>query len=82
MMKTTSESLKAIKVFIFQQFRFYEQLKFYAQLSTQLSMRKVLGPGQTVKTHDMLDIANKLRTICCVEQKTAHFQEVEGFRQA
>ena len=30
MIDTTSESLKARKVFIFQHFSFYEQLKFYA----------------------------------------------------
>ena len=30
---TTSESLKARKVFIFQHFSFYDQLKFHAQLS-------------------------------------------------
>ena len=30
MIITTSESLKARKVFIFQHFRFYEQLKFHA----------------------------------------------------
>ena len=33
MIKTTSESLKARKVFIFQYFSFFEQLKFCAQLS-------------------------------------------------
>ena len=33
MINTPSESLKTRKVFIFQHFSFYEQLKFYAQLS-------------------------------------------------
>ena len=33
MINTISESFKARKVFIFQHFSFYEQLKFYAQLS-------------------------------------------------
>ena len=33
MINTTSKSLKAGKVFIFQSFSFYERLKFYAQLS-------------------------------------------------
>ena len=33
MTNTTPESLKARKVFIFQYFSFYEQLKFHAQLS-------------------------------------------------
>ena len=33
MINETSESLKARKVFIFQHFSFYEQLKFSAQLS-------------------------------------------------
>ena len=33
MINATSESLKAGKVFIFQHFSFYEQLKFHAQLS-------------------------------------------------
>ena len=33
MLNTTSESLKARTVGIFQQFSFYEQLKFHAQLS-------------------------------------------------
>ena len=32
MMNTTSESLKARKIFIFQPFNFHEQLKFHAQL--------------------------------------------------
>ena len=35
MWNATSESLKASKVSIFQQFSFYEQLKFHAQLSTK-----------------------------------------------
>ena len=33
MINTISESLKAKKIFIFQHFSFYEQLKFHAQLS-------------------------------------------------
>ena len=33
MINITSESLKAIKVCIFQHFRFHEQLKFHARLS-------------------------------------------------
>ena len=33
MINTSLDSLKTRKVFIFQQFCFYEQLKFYAQLS-------------------------------------------------
>ena len=33
MINTTSESMKAKKIFIFQHFRFYEQLKYHAQLS-------------------------------------------------
>ena len=33
MINTTSEDLKAIKIFIFQHFVFYEQLKNHAQLS-------------------------------------------------
>ena len=33
MINTTFESLKARKVFIFQHFSFYEQLKFHAQLN-------------------------------------------------
>ena len=33
MIKTTHESLKARKVFIFQYFSFYEQLNFHAQSS-------------------------------------------------
>ena len=33
MINTTSESLKAIKIFIFQHFSFYEQLKFHDQIS-------------------------------------------------
>ena len=33
MINTTSESLKARKVFIVQHFSFYEQLKFHAHLS-------------------------------------------------
>ena len=33
MINTISESLKARKVFIFQHFNVYEQLKFHAQLS-------------------------------------------------
>ena len=33
MIYTTSESLKAKKVSIFQHFSFYDQLKFYVQLS-------------------------------------------------
>ena len=33
MINTTSESLKASKIFIFQHFSFYEQIKFHAQLS-------------------------------------------------
>ena len=37
----TSESLKARKVFIFQHFSFYEQLKFH----TQLSMKKFYKLG-------------------------------------
>ena len=32
MINVTSESLKARKVFIFQHFSFYKQLKFHAQL--------------------------------------------------
>ena len=36
MINRPSESLKAIKVFIFQQFSFYEQLKFHAQLTSLL----------------------------------------------
>ena len=38
MINTTAEHLKARKVFIFQHFRFDEQLKIHAQLS----MKKVL----------------------------------------
>ena len=34
MINTTSDCLKARKVFIFQYFSFYEQLKFHAQLSS------------------------------------------------
>ena len=37
MINTTSEHLKAINVFIFKHFRFYEHLKFHAQLNAQLS---------------------------------------------
>ena len=33
MINTTSEHLKARKVFIFKQFKYYEHLKFHAQLS-------------------------------------------------
>ena len=33
MINTTSENLKGRKIFIFQHFRFYEQLKSHAQLS-------------------------------------------------
>ena len=33
MINTASESLKAKKIFVFQQFSFYEQDKFHAQLS-------------------------------------------------
>ena len=33
MINTTSKSLKARKVFIFQNFSFYEQLEFHVQLS-------------------------------------------------
>ena len=33
MINTTSESLKAITVFVFQHFSFNERLKFHAQLS-------------------------------------------------
>ena len=33
MINTTFEHLKAMKVFIFKHFRFYDNLKFYAQLS-------------------------------------------------
>ena len=33
MVNELSESLKAIKIFIFQHFSFYEQLKFHAHLS-------------------------------------------------
>ena len=33
LINTTSESLKARKIFIFQYLSFYEQLKFHAQLS-------------------------------------------------
>ena len=33
MINTQFESLKGRKVFVFQHFIFYEQLKFYAQLS-------------------------------------------------
>ena len=33
MLNTTSESLKARKIFIFEHFSFYEPLKFHAQLS-------------------------------------------------
>ena len=33
MMNTTSESLRARKIFIFQHFRCYDYLKFHAQLS-------------------------------------------------
>ena len=38
MIDTTSESLKARKVFIFEDFSFYETLKFHAQ-SVDLSMK-------------------------------------------
>ena len=33
MINITSETLKARETFIFQHFRFYEQLKFHAQLN-------------------------------------------------
>ena len=33
MLNTTSESLKALKVFIFQCLSFYEQLNFHAQMT-------------------------------------------------
>ena len=33
MINTSSDSLKASEVFIFQHFSFYEQLKFHAKLS-------------------------------------------------
>ena len=38
MINTPSESLKGRKVFIFQHFSFYEQLKFHAKLSQGLSI--------------------------------------------
>ena len=43
MVNTTSEHLKARKVFIFKHFRFHEHLKFYAQLS--LAQKKFYNRG-------------------------------------
>ena len=42
MINTTSENLKARKVFIFQLFCFYELMKFHALSLDELSMKKVL----------------------------------------
>ena len=39
MINTTSESLKAKNVSIFQHFSFYEQLKFYAQLRSMIILK-------------------------------------------
>ena len=44
MVNATSDSLKARKLFIFQNFSFYEQMEFHAQLS----MKKVLLPQRMV----------------------------------
>ena len=41
---TTSESLNARNIFIFQHFSFYEQLKFHAQLSWAL--KSFINTGQ------------------------------------
>ena len=45
MINTTSKSLKASKVFIFQHFSFNEHLKFHAQLSCAQKSFITLGPG-------------------------------------
>ena len=45
MINTTSESLKAVKVFIFQHLSFYEQLKFHAQLNLALFFSITMGLG-------------------------------------
>ena len=42
MINTTSENLKARKVFIFQLFCFYKLMKFHALSLVELSMKKVL----------------------------------------
>ena len=45
MINTTSESLEARKVYIFQHCSFYEQLKFHTQLSLARKKFYNLGPG-------------------------------------
>ena len=51
MINTISESLKARKVFIFQHFSVYEQLKFYALLSKACKKFYILGAwSQILKT--------------------------------
>ena len=52
MINTTSDSLKARIVFIFQDFSFYEQLKIYVQLSWAWKRFYNLGPELT--QHDLL----------------------------
>ena len=62
---TTSESLKARKVFVFRHFKFYEQLKFHAQLSMIFFITMEPGMIRVLKLYLWNGQRRMLVTTCC-----------------
>ena len=60
MINTTSESLKASKVFIFSHFIFYEQLKFHAQLSWARKKFYNLGAWSGSELFTVVNVHSKI----------------------